>query len=246
MRKVSGFLAFLAGLLLLTGGLLTCFQITINQDGYFVRLSQQFQTGQAVGITDQEAGQVLDHLVDYMEGREESIQMTLEVNGQSQELFTQDEITHMEDVQKLYQTARLGRDICLIGAAVLYLLVLLFGRPRPFRLWAGGYLASCGLTAVVGGGLTIWAVRDFNSFWTKFHQLLFSNDLWLMDPEKSKMILLCPAELFQSILRQGGLWTLSAMVLLAAISMICIIRRPRGGKREKLPVGGKGGRRLRK
>ena len=243
-RKFGGVLSFLAALLLMGGVLLTCLQVTINRDGYFAGLSARLETGKAAGISDGEAAAALDHLVDFMEGRVESIQLTVEIDGKAQTLFTQDEITHMNDVQKLYQTARLGRDLSLIAAGVLYVLALLIGRPRPLRLWAGGYLAAGGLLAVGGGALAVWAIGDFDGFWMQLHRLLFTNDLWLMDPAESRMILLCPAELFQNILCQAGLWTLLIVVVLALVSILCLARRPKLGRREAVP-GGNASRRKR-
>lgn len=239
-RKLGGVFSFLAALLLLAGVLLTSLQMTINQNGYFAALSTRLETGKAAGISDGEAAAALDHLVDFMEGRVQDIQLTVEIDGKAQTLFTQDEITHMNDVQKLYRTARLGRDLCLIAAAALYALALLLGRPRPFRLWAGGYLAAGGLLAIVGGAMAVWAIRDFDGFWSQMHRLLFTNDLWLMDPAKSKMILLCPAELFQDILCQAGLWTLLIAIVLAVLSILCLTRRPKMGRREATP--GRGGK----
>lgn len=238
-RKVGGVASFLAALLLMVGVLLTCLQVTINRDGYFASLSTRLETGKAAGISDGEAAAALDHLVDFMEGRVNDIQLTVEIDGKAQTLFTQDEISHMDDVQKLYQTARLGRDLCLIAAAALFALTLLIGRPRPLRLWAGGYLAAAGLLAIGGGALAAWAVADFDGFWVQLHRILFTNDLWLMDPAESRMILLCPAELFQDILSQAGLWTLVIVASLAVASIFCLTRRPKMGRREAAPGRGK-------
>ena len=42
--------------------------------------------------------------------------------------------------------------------------------------------------------LGIWAYVDFNAFWTMFHEILFTNDLWLLDPRVSIMINMFPEE----------------------------------------------------
>ena len=40
---------------------------------------------------------------------------------------------------------------------------------------------------------------DFNRFWIKFHELFFSNDLWLLDPRYSTMINMLPEPLFEAM-----------------------------------------------
>ena len=46
------------------------------------------------------------------------------------------------------------------------------------------------------GGLTAWGIADFDSLFTAFHRLLFSNDLWLLDPKTDLLIRICPESMF--------------------------------------------------
>jgi len=41
---------------------------------------------------------------------------------------------------------------------------------------------------------------NFTSFWIRFHQLLFSNDLWLLSPDESNLIKMVPEEFFISLI----------------------------------------------
>ena len=41
---------------------------------------------------------------------------------------------------------------------------------------------------------------NFTSFWIKFHQLLFTNDLWLLSPEESNLIKMVPEQFFISLI----------------------------------------------
>ncbi|MDE6195978.1 MAG: DUF1461 domain-containing protein, partial [Erysipelotrichaceae bacterium] len=50
--------------------------------------------------------------------------------------------------------------------------------------------------------LGAYAIIDFDSFWTSFHYIFFSNDLWLLNPATDFMILMFPEQLFfQLVLR---------------------------------------------
>ena len=47
--------------------------------------------------------------------------------------------------------------------------------------------------------IAVWVLLDFSSFWTAFHHLFFTNDLWLLDPATSRMINMMPLQLFYDI-----------------------------------------------
>lgn len=73
------------------------------------------------------------------------------------------------------------------------------------------------VTAVI-----ILACIDFNSLFVLFHQIAFTNDLWLLNPQTDLLIRLMPIEFFISYAAIiGGLWLLG-MVILLVISTIRI------------------------
>ena len=62
--------------------------------------------------------------------------------------------------------------------------------------------ALCAITA----GLALWAAFDFDRFFTLFHRIAFTNDLWLLNPRTDLLIRLMPESLFIDL----GLWGLGA------------------------------------
>ena len=76
--------------------------------------------------------------------------------------------------------------------------------------------------AVFGAGLIvlgIWVAVDFNSFWTEFHHLFFTNDLWLMDYATCRMIRICPLQLFNEIVVRFALIFLIPFALMLALAI---------------------------
>jgi integral membrane protein (TIGR01906 family) len=61
----------------------------------------------------------------------------------------------------------------------------------------------------------------FERLFILFHQLLFTNDLWLMDPAVDTMIRLFPGEFFQSIAFDAGMIALIRGVYAIAILFFC-------------------------
>ena len=57
--------------------------------------------------------------------------------------------------------------------------------------------------------LGIWILADFTGFWTTFHQLFFTNDLWLLNPATDLMINLFPEAFFSHLVIRILLWFLA-------------------------------------
>lgn len=169
---------------------------------WFLEFYREYGTLERIGISAEDCALAMSALIDYMEGERDSIQLTVTEFGAQVEMYNQQEIVHMVDVKNLYQ-----------GFRTLLLLL-------PIPIFAIGFLRYKGrrgdggwsllLALLIGGGaaagLGVWVMRDFTSFWVKFHHLFFTNDLWLMDYNTCRMIRICPEEIFYNIvLRMAGL-----------------------------------------
>jgi integral membrane protein (TIGR01906 family) len=79
--------------------------------------------------------------------------------------------------------------------------------------WKNGIL----LTGAVILFIAIWALADFNQFWTNFHLLFFDNDLWLLDPNTSIMINLFPGSFFFDLVTRIIAWVVGIHVVISGI-----------------------------
>lgn len=48
-------------------------------------------------------------------------------------------------------------------------------------------------------GFVGMAMTDFNKYFIKFHEIFFTNDLWLLNPLTDRMIMLLPEVFFRDI-----------------------------------------------
>ena len=131
-----------------------------------------------------------DAFVAYFQGPPGQIQMQVTVRGQSRPLFNDREVDHMQDVQALIQwflrmqlvaaavvVVRLGLSVALDRSSVP------IGREM---LWSTGLIVA--LVVLVG----LLSLVDFDTLWTRFHQVAFRNDLWQLDPTRDYLIMLFP------------------------------------------------------
>lgn len=114
--------------------------------------------------------------------------------------FTEKDIQHMEDVRTLYNVSFYTM-IFFIAIFIIstILIMFLYKNHTMFyitRTFNKTLLAFIVLIIVLAGIISY----NFNSFWIKFHQLVFSNDLWLLSPDESNLIKMVPEEFFISLI----------------------------------------------
>ena len=114
--------------------------------------------------------------------------------------FTEKDILHMKDVKTLYNVSFYTMIffiavfiISTILIMVLYKNHTMFYITRTFNKTLLAFIVSI----IVLSGIISY---NFNLFWIKFHQLLFSNDLWLLSPDESNLIKMVPEEFFISLI----------------------------------------------
>ena len=187
-----------------------CFDLSFYRTEYTANNTETW-----TGMNMEDNLKATECLLDYLKDRRDDIVVRGVVNGVEREVFNERETLHMVDVKALYQKAFLARNLAAIAGFAIMAFVILKGKKslREFLLegFREGVLATVCLVAFVA----VWALADFNAFWTQFHLLLFDNDLWLLDPATSIMINLFPSSFFFHLVLRIILIDLGIMTLIA-------------------------------
>ncbi|WKY49227.1 TIGR01906 family membrane protein [Eubacteriaceae bacterium ES3] len=143
-------------------------------------------------------------------------------------LFNEKEITHMDDVRHLYQTVLAIRDFSII-LMLLCLFYLMKIEPKQiiFSIFGGSifYIVLFGL-------IGIFFMLDFQSSFIKFHQLFFSNELWVMDPSKDLLISIVPEPFFIALIRRIIINISVFMIGTLSLTGLFIYQNQKRGKNE--------------
>lgn len=229
-KRFAIMLSTLATILLVLCILFTALQLTINNRTFLEYEYGRLSLAHDMGMNNLDLIESCQRLIDYMEGRVDSIDITVTVNGESVLMFDQEqEISHMRDVRLLYQTCRSMRDFGVLLALVLYLLSAVLHMRTAMHTLAAGYTYGAFVVALFAGFIGTWAALDFSSFWTFFHQMLFWNEDWLFDASTSRMINMLPERFFSDVIvRMIALAGAVFLLLLAAsIAALVSIRKKR-------------------
>ncbi len=165
----------------------------VNTRGFY---SEQYAINgadRATGISFENLDAITGMLLDYLNDKRDDLDMTVEKWGVENQVFDDRETFHMVDVKNLYQFFAKVMFICF--AAALIIMAVMYkkdGRRQFFAGLAGGYTVSL-VTAVLLCVIFAYVFTvGFNDFWTLFHEVMFTNDMWLLDPRISTMINMFP------------------------------------------------------
>ena len=162
---------------------------------------------------------VTHEMMDYLKGDRENLEVITTVEGTEQDFFNEQDKLHMADVQGLF----IGGLHLRTGAIVVLLVclgILIAAKARWKYLIPRAFQIALGITAAGTALLAYAFTRDFSAAFTKFHEIFFSNDLWLFDPAEDYMIRMLPEGLFSDMVIRIGVIFIAGLAALLIISII--------------------------
>ena len=168
--------------------------IGVSQNrSFFDKQYQLNDTAAHIGMRHQDLMSVTDNLLSYMVKQRPDLEMQYGVNGEIREIFDEREKLHMIDVVNLYMgVIYIAIGLTAAVAAGTGYVIKKDGWRAARKTLNQKYLwAAIGL-AVAASGFGIVIATNFQWFWTNFHYVFFTNDLWILDPRVSIMINMFP------------------------------------------------------
>ena len=152
--------------------------------------------------------EVTEHMMDYLIGKEEKLSIVTDVDGREQDFFNEQDRFHMADVKNLFLGGLKLRTVFLMLAIVLLMLAgVKAGRKRISRQFFEAYSIALGVFLGLLLFLGVAFAIDFTACFTVFHEIFFTNDLWLFDPSVDYMIRMIPEGFFSDmVLRIGAVF----------------------------------------
>jgi integral membrane protein (TIGR01906 family) len=162
----------------------------VTDRDFMLRGFRDYNVAATTGLDDPQLQRIADAFVAYFQAPPGQLQMQVTAFGQSRLLFNDREVAHMEDVQALIQ---FFLRMQLVAAAVVLLrLVVALVVDRGVVNLGRDMLLSTALMVAVILLVAVASAIDFDALWTRFHQIAFRNDLWLLDPTRDYLIMLFP------------------------------------------------------
>lgn len=196
---------------------------TYNKN-YYLNSYGKYNVLDTTGKSTEELEIITEGIIEYLKG-----------NGGNEllnEHFNEREVLHMEDVVQLFDYARI---IKYVSITVSILIIVYFMVNKLYRFLAKALSLGLFLNHAIIMFLIILISTNFNKYFTIFHEIFFSNDLWILNPRTDLMIQMLPEPFFSTIGIRIGL---SFLIFLAIIQIgaYLYIRKgdKHGGKARKI------------
>lgn len=187
--------------------------------GIYLDLQKKARVQETAGISQADLVQLDVKIANYLAGKYDDPNMEIEVWGEMQPAFNARELAHLADCRKLFApTMSLWLNI---GMAVAGVGLVMLARER--MITRGSLTALCVASAAIilpVAVLGIWAAIDFDSAFNFFHRILFTNDLWQLNPETDLLIRICPASMFANMGLRIGLQSAAILLGVPALAGI--------------------------
>lgn len=150
------------------------------------------------GIPRPELLRATRELRDYLFGPDEYLRIQVtDAQGRSGPLFNPREVLHMRDVRALVQGIFRVQEAALVIALGYPALRIVLDRRNGARAVVGLTWRTSLAFILAGIAFGVSAALGFERLFTQFHLLSFSNDLWLLDPRRDRLVQLFPLEFWQ-------------------------------------------------
>ena len=188
--------------------------IVTKDKNYYYKYSEKNNIAEYAGVDSDKLKKMYSNLIDYIYKGDQNL-----INTD----FNKREVSHMVDVNKLYNINIMVTYITLISL-IVYIIYLIFKYKKKTNIYSElKFIRKIFLTILFAMIiLSIIISIDFDSAFIKFHHLFFNNDLWLLDPITDIMIRMLPQDFFMNMAIRIGLYFVRFLALIYIILTILI------------------------
>ncbi|PKM95671.1 MAG: TIGR01906 family membrane protein [Firmicutes bacterium HGW-Firmicutes-1] len=172
---------------------------------------------------------VTEKLLNYLKNDDDNLNMKKLINGKVEEVFGDREKSHMVDVKKMSVAATATRNYGAILVIAIITLAYINNKKLFLYILSSIKYVFIGTTAIVLG-IGALLLIDFNKYFTIFHEIFFTNDLWLLDPQTDILINMVPEVFFFNT-------AMLVILLFLLISSIVIVGAEKAKKKMKIKLG---------
>ena len=210
-----------------------------SDTGYLEGGLRRHDAAENTGIALNELDYAVGAIVRYFEDDADTLRILVFTGGQETALFSEDETLHMEDVKGLMRTIFRANEVALGFVLAYVAATVLWAGERSGRTLAKETLAAVCAGALVGVAVGIVALVGFDGAWNQLHEILFTNDLWLLDPRTDRLIQMFPETFWaEATFIVVGMALAEAVVLVgAAGGYLWFTRPPRAEQDEQEEEG---------
>lgn len=197
MKKIS--LVFIVLLIVIIPMLLllTDVQLVAYDRDYYKAEYSKYNVPANIGMSTDNLMDSTEKLLLYLDNKRDDLDFKGSFIKGEEEFFSQRDKQHMVDVKNLFVKGLYFRNISFVYALIVLFLIFWKRSPKlQLRSLAryGIAIAAVGIVPVLL--IVVLMSIDFYKYFTIFHEIFFTNDLWLLDPAVDRLVNIFPQEFF--------------------------------------------------
>ena len=204
--------------------LITAFEIGAYSDyGWYEKAYEKYDVLDDLEMKMQDVMHVTEEMMAYLRGNRADLVVDTMVDGEEREFFNDREKAHMVDVKNLFIGGLWIRRIAFL-VFVLSIAFLIRSKTDWKKILPKSFLIGLGVFIGITAGAGLLFMSDFNKYFFWFHEIFFSNDLWLLNPETDLLIRMLPEGFFLDMVIRIGIIFLLLLSVGVIISIIALYR----------------------
>ncbi len=219
MRVFSHVLAIIVSICFIFTIIFGCVETIAFNDNYYIENLTQANVPSNSGLSEGDIEQASIVLLDYVKGQRDDISYKVNIQGISYEVFNQTEFRHMQDVKRIYDTASSIRYSLIVIGILTFIAVCFTAKRDILRVMSRAYLGTVVVFGLGIGGIALWMSNGFYEAWNGFHEVLFTNDLWLFDPSNNNIVQILNLNFFEGLV---GHIIISALIIIMSIAVVML------------------------
>nr|WP_320026112.1 TIGR01906 family membrane protein [uncultured Acetobacterium sp.] len=203
-------------------------EAAVFDKAFYMDQMEKNQVTQNTGIYPPDMELVVDEIINYLKGTREDFDIKARLApenaknvNESVSIFNEKEITHMDDVRDLLLFFLGLRDAAMILALIAFLILLKYNWKAIIKALFYGSAIFLVILLVIGLNF----IFNFNDTFILFHQLFFSNDLWMMDPSTDRLIWIVPEPFFFAMISRMVVYIMVPLGLTTLGSGFVLLKR---------------------
>lgn len=208
MKTKPTFIVFFLGIAMSLNIFLLSFEWFAMSKTYYVNQFEALEVHKTIGMEMSSIGVITQELIQFMDDGTGDLTQEVLINGESKQFLNDKEIHHMEDIYWLFYYGR--RFLWALQALMVVAIFLLFRRPKSVDHFVRALKIAVFTAIITLSFLGALAFINFDFAFTKFHEIFFTNDLWLLDPRTDRLIMLMPLQFFINFTRD---WLIASTVI---------------------------------
>ena len=187
---------------------------------YYKKEFIKYRVYEDIGIGLDDLVDVNTQMLDYLIDKKDSLaDITSTINGEANvPFFNAKEIAHMEDVKNLFMRGLSLIYICLFISIAFLAILVYAAKKQALLILADSMLVGAVLFLVMILSLSAVIATDFTKYFIIFHEIFFTNDLWMLNPATDRLINMVPEGFFIDTAKYIAFVYASLVLTLLAVS----------------------------